>query len=445
MKRIFSNELIDSLASRLSGEPPPVLARQPVHTVYGGANLFKAGTAQKFGALALGALATYAPDAGSLGVSEPVYARVVHKLRTEPVEDYRIDFEDGYGNRSDEEEDGHAVSAAAEVACAAKEGKLPPGIGIRIKPLTSQLYRRSVRTLELFFTRLLEEAPLPSGFVLTLPKITGREQVEVLAGLLERLERALGVPAGATGIELMIETPRALFTRTGACALPELAAAGGGRTVAAHLGAYDYTALCDVIAAFQRLDSPICDYVRHTMQAALAGTGIRLVDGATNRMPVPIHRGGNLTEEQSAANREAVHAGWNLHGAHVRRALENGFYQGWDLHPAQLVARYAAVYTFFEQNLEDASRRLRAFIARSAQATLKAGVFDDAASGQGLLNFFLRALNCGAFSEEEVSRHAGLTIAELRTGSFLEILRLRPSAEPSSFRGPGGGGGEIPH
>ncbi|MCX6620351.1 MAG: phosphoenolpyruvate kinase, partial [Acidobacteria bacterium] len=395
MNRTLSSELIASLAPRLPATLPPSSVRQPVHTVYGGANLFKAETPEKFGALALRALEQYAPNAASFQVSEGVYSRVVNKLRREPVEDYRIDFEDGYGNRSDDEEDGHSIAAANQVARAAREGKLPPGIGIRIKPLTGQLYQRSIRTLDLFLNRLLEQQPLPPGFLLTLPKISSRAQVEVLADLLDQLEPKLGIPPGAIGIELMVETPRALFTATGECALPGLVAAGRGRTVAAHLGAYDYTAL------------------------------FRLVDGATNRMPVAVHRGASLTTEQAVQNRASVHQAWSLHRHHVRRALENGFYQGWDLHPAQLPARYAAVYTFFLENLDDASTRLRGFMERSAQATLKAGLFDDAATGQGLLNFFLRALNCGALSQDEVRHHSGLTPEELRTGSFLEILRLR--------------------
>jgi len=63
-----------------------------------------------------------------------VYNRVLEKLKREPVEDFRIDFEDGYGNRPDAEEDGHAESAALEVARGMQEGSLPPFIGIRIKP-----------------------------------------------------------------------------------------------------------------------------------------------------------------------------------------------------------------------------------------------------------------------------------------------------------------------
>ena len=129
--------------------------RQPVHTVYGGAHLFKADTVQKLGMLALRSLEEHAPDAktfaGAIGLdpalADRVYLRVVDKLTREAVEDFRIDFEDGFGNRPDREEDEHARRAAGEVASALAAGTLPPAIGIRIKPLSEELKRRSLRTL----------------------------------------------------------------------------------------------------------------------------------------------------------------------------------------------------------------------------------------------------------------------------------------------------------
>ncbi len=87
----------------------------------------------------------------------------------------------------------------------------------------------------------------------------------------------------------------------------------------------------------------------------------------------------------------------------------NGFYQGWDLHPAQLPTRYAAVYAFFLEGLDAASDRLTNFVTKAAQATLVGEVFDDAATGQGLLNYFLRAMNCGAITEREAVEQSGLT------------------------------------
>src|SRR5437660_9330149 len=140
--------------------------RQAVHTVYGGAHLFKADSPQKLGAVALRSLQEYAPDPKSLAdilgtggddqLASKVYERVVEKLKREPVEDFRLDFEDGYGNRPDAEEDGHARSAARELASAVAAGSAPPFVGIRIKPLTDELRERSIRTLDLFISTLLD-------------------------------------------------------------------------------------------------------------------------------------------------------------------------------------------------------------------------------------------------------------------------------------------------
>jgi len=203
----------------------------------------------------------------------------------------------------------------------------------------------------------------------------------------------------------------------------------GGRCIAAHFGTYDYTASCSITAAHQHMAHPACDFAKHMMQVGLAGTGIWLSDGATNIMPVPPHRaaegGPPLMPRQIEENRTVVHRAWKLHYDHIQHSLKNAFYQGWDLHPAQLPTRYAAVYAFFLDGLEAASERLRNFVAKAAQATLVGDVFDDAATGQGLLNFFLRAMNCGAITEQEALPLTGLTLQELRMGSFVRILKNR--------------------
>jgi hypothetical protein len=127
-------------------------------------------------------------------------------------------------------------------------------------------------------------------------------------------------------------------------------------------------------------------------------------------------------------SREAVHRAWRLHAEHVWHSLVTGFYQGWDLHPAQLPSRYAAVYSFFLEGLAAASERLKNFVQKAAQATLVGDVFDDAATGQGLLNYFLRAMNCGAITEQEAVDMSGLSLEELRSRSFVSILKSRASA-----------------
>jgi citrate lyase beta subunit len=347
---------------------------------------------------------------------------VQEKLRREPVEDFRIDFEDGYGIRPDAEEDAHALAAAQQCKQGLAAGTLSPFVGLRVKSLSGDLAGRALRTLDLFLTAL---GDLPEQFVVTLPKITHPEQVAALVDALEALETKLGLSRGSLRMEAMIEVAQNIVAPDGASMLPRLREAARGRMVAAHFGAYDYTASCDVAAAHQSMRHPACDFARQMMKVAYAGTGIQLSDGATTVLPVPVHRGESLPPAQERENQRAVHAAWRLHADDVRHSLLCGFYQGWDLHPAQLVTRYAAVYAFFLESLEAASERLRNFIAQAAQATLVGDVFDDAATGQGLLNYFLRALNCGAVKEEEIGTLTGLTLVELRSGSFVKIVAGR--------------------
>jgi citrate lyase beta subunit len=458
----------DDFSSRYPGETG---RRQPVHTVYGGAHLYKSDSAQRLGVLAKRSLDLYAPDfitfakainlpgseqlpEGSKQVEElsaqlvsnpdsirqqnkpawlahTIYTRVVEKLLREPVEDFRLDFEDGYGNRPDAEEDGHAESAAREVAQGMAANTISPFIGIRIKPFTEELRERSIRTLDIFITTLLEASggKLPGNFVVTLPKVVIPEQVAALSDLYDILEEKLGLEAGSLKFEIMIETTQAIINARGESNLPLMLDAARGRCIAAHFGTYDYTASCNITAAHQHMTHPACDFARHMMQVAFGGTGIWLSDGATNIMPVAPHRASKndpaLTEEQLEENRVTVHRAWKLHYDHIHHSLENAYYQGWDLHPAQLPTRYAAVYSFFLQSLDAASERLSNFVEKAAKATLVGDVFDDAATGQGLLNYFLRAINCGAITEDDATRLTSLTLSELRTGSFVRILMGR--------------------
>ena len=478
MKASLSAQTLREVTDRLrvaNGEfaaryPGETGKRQPVHTVYGGAHLFKSESAERLGSIARRSLEQFAPDfvtfaraielpsmeelphsaqeASAIAsnvdkdperarrenkaawLAYTIYKRVSEKLRREPVEDFRIDFEDGYGNRPDAEEDGHAASAATEVAEGSKRGTLPPFIGIRIKPFNEELRERSIRTLDIFVSTLAEltERKLPANFVITLPKITIPEQVAALASLLSRLEEQTRIPQASLKFEMMIETTQSIINHRGEINLPLLLARAEGRCVAAHFGTYDYTAGCNITAAHQHMLHPACDFAKNMMQVSFAGTGIWLSDGATNIMPVAPHRaieGASLTAQQIEENRAVVHRAWKLHYDHIQHSLVTGFYQGWDLHPAQLPTRYAAIYAFFLESLEAASDRLKNFVEKAAKATLVGDVFDDAATGQGLLNYFLRAVNCGAITEEEAVELSGLTLQELRSGSFVKILKSR--------------------
>ncbi|MES2440996.1 MAG: phosphoenolpyruvate kinase [Verrucomicrobiota bacterium] len=410
--------------------------RQAVHTVYGGAHLFKSDSTAKLGEVALRSLGDFAPDATELtrilgekwqpAFAEKLYARIVEKLAREPVEDFRLDFEDGYGNRVDSEEDGHAAQGARQVAAGMAAGTLPPFIGIRIKPFNEDLRARSMRTLDIFITTLVKETggKLPENFVITLPKVQLAAQVTACASILAMLEKKLGLAHGSIPIEPMIETPQSIIDRHGSCPLLGIVLAAEGRCRSVHFGVYDYTASSGITAAYQAMGHPACDFARSHMIVSLAGTGVHLSDGATNILPVAPNRGETLTEEQIARNSAAVHGAWKMGYDDNLHSLVNGIYQGWDLHPAQLVARYAAVYSFFLEGLEAASGRLKAFVEKAALASLFGDVFDDAATGQGLLNFFLRGIACGAITEAE-ALETGLTLEEIRSRSFYKILTGR--------------------
>ena len=443
MTTTLSQESLEKITARLrvsmSGfarrYPGESGRRQPVHTVYGGAHLFKSDTAVRLGKLAVRSFEAFAPDAETFAnaldlprnMADTIFARVGEKLAREAVEDFRIDFEDGYGSRPDAEEDGHVVSAAAEVAKGMAAGTLSPFIGIRIKTFSEELHARSIRTLDLFLTTLIaaSNGKMPDNFVVTLPKIVTPEQVTALADIFDNIEPKLGLALGSLKMEMMIETTQSIVAADGEIGMPRLLEAARGRCTAAHFGTYDYTASCSITAAYQDMLHPACDFARNMMQVSFGGTGVWLSDGATNIMPIAPHRGENLTAEQIVQNNAVVHRAWKLHYDHCRHSLANAFYQGWDLHPAQLATRYAAVFTFFLEGLDAASERLSNFVEKAAQATLVGDVFDDAATGQGLLNYFLRAINCGAITEDEALTRTSLTLDELRSGSFVKILKTR--------------------
>ncbi len=378
-------------------------SRQPVHTVYVPADAFGADTVREWGAQALAAFDEHAGTPGrlaeALGVADDalladVHARVRAKLEREPVEDLRIDFEDGYGPRPDAEEDAEAVRAARLVAAAVADGSAPPYVGIRIKCLEAPVRARGIRTLELFLGTLLAEGGLPDGLVLTLPKVTYAAQVTALVRLLEDFERRAGLPAGRIGFEIQIETTQAVLGPDGRATVALMIGAAEGRATGLHYGTFDYSAACGVSAAHQSMDHPAADHAKAVMQAAAAGTGVRLSDGSTNVVP--------------AGTAEQVHAAWRLHHGLVRRSLARAYYQGWDMHPAHLPTRYAAVYAFYREGLEAACARLAAYVAKSG-----GDMMDEPATARALSGYVLRGLDCGAVDLAEVTERTGLDRARL--------------------------------
>ena len=470
MNEIISNEVdegVELIISDAKREITKQENRSPVHVVYGGAHLFNADTPQKLGRLALKSLEIYAPNfvefasamwlkgADTLPqyddvvqnlefqlVDNPkrvkaenynawlawtIYQKTIEKLQKEAIEDFRIDFEDGYGFRADKEEDSHAISASDELARAFHEKTITPFSGFRIKSFALETYERATRTLELFLGNLIEKTNgrLPENFVVTLPKITRREEIKDLQIRLAKFEKENNLHEGAIKIEIMVETPQSIINEKGKIPLPKMIEAGNGRVVSAHFGAYDYTSSLGISAAHQHLRHEACNFARQIMLTSLSPLNIRLSDSVTTEMPIPVHKGENLTKNQIKENKSTVHQAWRKHFNNITYSLINGFYQSWDLHPAQLVARYAAVYTFFLESKDAQAKRLKGFVEKATQAMMTGNVFDDAASAQGLLNFFIRALNCGAMTEEEISAETGLSAAELRSATFLQIMTAR--------------------
>ncbi|MDR7251668.1 citrate lyase beta subunit [Nocardioides sp. BE266] len=380
------------LARHYPGARP---GRQPVHTVYVPADRFHEGLVEEYGTTALRATEEHEATLRGLLGDDDLLARVQAKLAAEPVEDLRIDLEDGYGNRPDDEEDRDVVRAAGELRAAIANGTAPAGTGIRFKSFEAPTRRRGLRTLALFVERLAQGGPLPPGFVVTLPKVTAVEQVEALVHAAERLEAALDLGA-LLRFEIQVETPQSILGPDGTALVARMVHASGGRCTGLHYGTYDYSAYCGIAAAQQSLEHPVADHAKAVMQAAAAGTGVRLSDGSTNVLPVGSH--------------DEVRAAWANHLRLVRRSLERGYYQGWDLHPAQLPTRFAATFAFYREGWTTAAARLRTYVERR-----ESGVLDEPATARALADFLLRGLDCGALTAQEVEDATGLDTRALGT------------------------------
>ena len=376
--------------------------RQPVHTVYVPGDTYDAGTVAAWGADARDVLGRHGRSVTELAealelrpsLADEVYDRVRAKLEREPIEDLRIDFEDGYGNRPDDEEDAAVIAAARALAASVKAGDASPYHGIRIKSFEAPTRRRGLRTLGLFVGELAAADAITDGFVITLPKVTSVDQVEAMVSALETIEAAHGIAAGSLLFEIQIETPQSILGSDGSALVARMIHAGGRRVTGLHYGTYDYSASLGVAAAHQSMEHPVADHAKDVMQVAAAGTGVFISDGSTNILPV--------------GDRDAVRSAWRLHVRLVRRSLARGIYQGWDLHPAQLPSRYVATYAFYREGLPTAAARLRAYVHGG-----DSGYLDEPATAAALAGFVLRGLECGAVTAVEIDELIGVAVVDL--------------------------------
>lgn len=379
-------------------------SRQPIHTVYIPGQNYRAGIAQEWGQRAeayVEAAGGYAVLGDALGLAaderDAVLDRVRAKLASEPIEDLRIDFEDGFGDKGDEAEDAAVVKATRELVADLAAGTAPPYVGIRFKCFELATRERGMRTLDLFLTTLVAELGpegLPEGLILTLPKVSTVEQVHVMVMLVERLENELGLAPGRLTFEVQIETPQVIIGADGTFPIAKFLHRGQGRISGLHYGTYDYSASVGVSAAQQSLEHPVADFAKEVMQVAVAGTGVRLSDGSTNVIPA--------SEGASAVPT------WELHGRLVTRSLERAYYQGWDLHPAHLPSRFAASYAFFRAGVAEVSTRLRNYVQQNTE-----GFLDEPATARPLAAFLSRGVQSGAVAQAELADSVGISPAEL--------------------------------
>lgn len=379
--------------------------RQPVHTVYVPGNRYSAALPADWGSTALAA----AKDAGGLdavavlvGASggtdcapETLATLVEHKLTSEPIEDLRIDFEDGYGTFDDATEDADVAQAVAALRVALDAGTSTPFVGTRFKCFEAGTRARGLRTLDMFVSGLVESGGLPEGLTLTLPKVTSVDQVEAMVVVSSALERANGLPAGRIRFEVQVETPQAILGADGRAPVAQFIHAGQGRVSSLHYGTYDYSASLGIAAAYQSMEHPAADHAKNVMQLAVAGTGVHMSDGSTNILPV--------------GDPDNVSVAWKLHARLVRRHLERGIYQGWDMHPAQLVTRYLSTYAFYRGAFASAATRLRNYVHR-----LDSTVMDEPATARALANVIHRGSVCGALTADEIETATDLPESTVR-------------------------------
>jgi hypothetical protein len=399
------NALADELDARLAGADAALAAaypgdrgrRQPVHTVYVPADRYDSDTVGDWAEEARRAMAAHGGSAPELAqaldlqpiIAAEIYERIRRKLDAEAIEDLRIDLEDGYGIRPDDDEDAATVAAAQALAASIAAGKAAPFHGIRVKSFEAPTRRRGARTLQLFVHTLVEAGGLIDGFVITLPKVTSVEQVEAFVFALGRVEEACSLDPSTLRFEIQVETPQAILGDDGTALIARMVHAGGDRVTGLHYGTYDYSASLGVAAGYQSLEHPVADHAKAVMQLAAAGTGVFVSDGSTNVLPV--------------GDRDAVHAAWRLHVRLVRRSLEQGIYQGWDMHPAHLPSRYVATYSFFREGLASAAGRLRAYVHGG-----QSGFLDEPATAAAMAGYLLRGLECGAVDASELDELVGV-------------------------------------
>lgn len=355
--------------ARLASDYPGGVPVQPAHTCYVPADRVRTGEGRLWGEQARALLDAYAPDQTALEaalgrrLAAGTYEHLLRILHERPVADLRVDVEDGFGYRGDADED-----AALTAAVAALAEEPTPSYGVRIKPFEGASVQRAVASLDLWL-RSCRQAGIAPG-VLTLPKVQDESQVSVALDVVQALEDRIGGPQLA--IELQVETAAAVVDAVGRVTVPLLLAAGRGRVTGLHFGTYDYTSAIGLAPQEQSIDAPLADAAKDLLQLSAAARGVAVSDGSSNLLPI-----GGQAE---------VHAAWREHSRLVDRAMVRGLWQGWDLHPGQLVSRWATTVSFLAERLPEVQQRL---------AGQRTDVADEPATARMLRAFAERATALG--------------------------------------------------
>lgn len=366
---------------------------EPVHVCYVPADRVSATTALEWGEAAVAALDVHGADADELaavlGVDralvDAVLPRVRAALARRPVADLRADLEDGYGRRDDAVEDTDAAAAGTAVADLLAADRAPARAGARVKSMEAATRRRGLRSWALFLAGYLDAGGDPARLRVTLPKVSAPEQVEAFAAACAALEEHHGI--GPVALELQVETARAVVSVSGTATVAAMVAAAGERAAGLHYGTYDYSAALGVAPDQQRADHPAAEHAKAVMAVVGAGAGVPVSDGSSAVLPVGDHA--------------AVLEAWRVQARIVRRALELGVPQGWDMHPAQIPARLVVVHAFYRAGAPAALRRLQDYAAGAG-----AGVLDEPATERALTGFLRRGVACGALDAREAGTFA---------------------------------------
>lgn len=362
---------------------------QPSHTVYGGAHLFKPGLAEKLTSIAVQTMKSVDSTA-QLPFRAEIWQQVLVRGQSPLglVEDFRIDFEDGYGVRSDEEEDADAQRAGGNLAQYLLSGTYAGRYGLRIKDLERH-QARAFRTFDLFCEALvthLGNRTLKAPLVVTVPKVRTPAKIAELTTHLAA--RTLPIR-----LEIMIEDPAGLVQVAESCL------AAGSLLGGVHFGPFDFLAQCGLNQGdlhhplAQRAKQDILLTVKGRVEPLLQGA-VELSDGPTTRLPIRPHRECQ-TAQQQKQNDQALIAAWSEHKSNIHQSLSQGYSQSWILHPAQLVSLHCSLAEIYSLNLRETVERLGKFQNAQQQATRSSQEFDDSATIRVLVNRLRRAISYG--------------------------------------------------